>query len=375
MSEALSFPGLGLTFDINRVAFTAFGIPVYWYGVIIAAAFLIGAVYTLRRVKTFGLDGDRFMDVILGGVVLGIVCARLYYVIFSWDTYADDPITIFYLRKGGLAIYGGVIGVVIAALVVCKWRKVKLLPTLDLGVGGLLIGQAIGRWGNFVNIEAFGSNTTLPWGMYSSSISYYLQTQQAHLAAIGVAVDPTMPVHPTFLYESLWCLLGFLLVAFYTKRRRFDGELSLMYLGWYGLGRFFIEGLRTDPLLIGTIRVSQIVALLCVILSAVLLIVVHSRIRRANDPDYMPLYVNTPEGQAVLAGEFYKKKEAARKDEETPGAPQEDAGTEDTDTKDADTEGTGTEDTDTEDADTKDADTEDADAEDADAASSEDKPE
>lgn len=315
MSETLSFPGLGLEFDINRVAFTVFGISIYWYGVLIAAGFLLGAVYTLRRVKTFGLDGDRFMDLILGGIVFGIICARLYYVIFSWDTYADDPISVFYVRKGGLAIYGGVIGVGIAALLVCRWRKIKRLPALDLGVGGLFIGQAIGRWGNFVNIEAFGSNTTLPWGMHSNSIEYYLQSQQAHLASIGVTVDPSMPVHPTFLYESVWCLLGFLFVAWYTKRRRFDGELSLFYIGWYGLGRFFIEGLRTDPLLIGTVRVSQIVALLCVIASAVMLIMVHSRIRRANDPCYLPLYVNTPEGQAVVSGEFYKKKPAVKDDE------------------------------------------------------------
>lgn len=312
MTETLSFPGLGLEFDINRVAFSVFGLPIYWYGILIAAAFLLGMLYVLRRVKTFGLDGDRLMDVLFGGVLLGIVGARLYFVLFSWDSYKDNLLSIFNIRSGGLAIYGAIIGAVLAAVVICRMRRVRLLPALDVAVGGLLLGQAIGRWGNFVNIEAFGSNTSLPWGMHSDSIKYYLAANQSRLAAIGVTVDPQMPVHPTFLYESLWCLLGFLFIAWYTKRRRFDGELTLIYLGWYGFGRVFIEGLRTDPLLIGTVRVSQIVALLCVLASVILLLVIHSRIRRANAPDFMPLYVNTEEGQSVLAGTFYKKKPANR---------------------------------------------------------------
>lgn len=318
MSETLSFPGLGLEFDMDRVAFTVFGNPIYWYGILIAAAFLLGAVYVLRRVKDFGLDGDRVMDVILGGVLLGIVGARLYYVLFSWDTYRDDLLLIFNIRQGGIAIYGGVIGAVLAAVLMCRWRKVRLLPLLDVVAGGLLLGQAVGRWGNFVNIEAFGSNTAAVWGMTSPSIQNYLMAHKNDLAAIGAVVDPSMPVHPTFFYESVWCLLGFAFVAWFTKRRRFDGELWLIYIGWYGLGRFFIEGLRTDPLLIGSIRVSQLVALLCVIASVLTLVVLRSRIKRSNDPSYLPLYVNTEEGQAVLAGEFYKKSEAdAEKEDES----------------------------------------------------------
>jgi phosphatidylglycerol:prolipoprotein diacylglycerol transferase len=178
---------------------------------------------------------------------------------------------------------------------------------VDLASGSLLLGQAIGRWGNFVNMEAFGSNTALPWGMTSSSISAYLEASKASLSRIGVTVDPAVPVHPTFLYESLWCLAGFLLLFFLTKRRRFDGQLTLLYLGWYGLGRFFIEGLRTDSLLLGTIRISQLIALLCFLTSVLTLVFILSKIRREGDPAYLQLYRDTDEGKLVLAGEFYKK--------------------------------------------------------------------
>ncbi len=309
MPEILSFPGLGLQFEIDRVAFTVGSNPIYWYGIIIALAFLVAASYILTRAKTFGLDGDRVMDVILGGVLCGIIGARLYYVAFRWDTYSQNPLSVFDLRSGGLAIYGGIIGGVIAAILVCKFRKVKLLPMLDLAAGGLLLGQAVGRWGNFVNMEAFGSNTNVAWGMTSPSIAWYLNENSATLSQLGVKVDPSLPVHPTFFYESMWCLLGFLFVAWFTKRRRFDGQIGLVYLGWYGLGRFFIEGLRTDSLMLGTMRVSQILALLCVLASVLGLTATLSKIRRANDVDFLKLYVNTDEGKAVLAGEFYKKKE------------------------------------------------------------------
>lgn len=330
MTEQVSFPGLGLEFDLNRVAFTIADRPIYWYGIIIAVAFLAGALYMMLRVKEFGLDSDRVMDVILGGVVCGIIGARLYYVLFSWDTYKENLVSVFYIRLGGMAIYGGIIGGVLAALLVCKWRKVKLLPMLDLAVGSLLLGQAIGRWGNFINVEAFGSNTTAAWGMTSPTVVWYLKQNMATLGSLGVSINPEMPVHPTFFYESMWCLLGCLFIAFLTKRRRFDGQLALIYLGWYGLGRFFIEGLRTDSLMLGSIRVSQMLALLCVLASVVALTVVLSKIKRANDPDYLPLYVHTDEGKAVLAGEFYPKKGKDTAAEEASGSETEaDSGDED----------------------------------------------
>lgn len=307
MSELLSFPGLGLEFEINRVAFMLGTRPVYWYGIIIAASFLAASAYMLSRCKDFGLDGDRVMDVILGAVLLGIVGARTYYVLFKWDTYRENPVSVFYVWEGGIAIYGGIIGGLIAAILICKWRKVKLLPMLDLAACGLLLGQAVGRWGNFVNMEAFGRNTNAAWGMTSPSIVWYLQQNSRELSRLGVSVDPSVPVHPTFFYESVWCFLGFLFMAWFTKKRRFDGELWLIYLGWYGLGRFFIEGLRTDSLLIGTMRVSQVLAMLCVVASLLTLTAILSKIKRANDPEFMMLYVQTEESKAVLAGKSDEK--------------------------------------------------------------------
>lgn len=308
MGEILSFPGLGLQFQINRVAFMIGNMQIYWYGIIIAAAFLLGSAYILARCKTFGLDGDRLLDVLLGGVILGIVGARVYYVLFQWDTYGLNPVSILNIRNGGIAFYGGLIGGVLGGVIVCIWRKVRILPALDLGMCGMLIGQAVGRWGNFVNMEAFGSNTSLPWGMTSDSIYWYLRQNLNELGALGVNIDPTMPVHPTFFYESMWCVIGFLFLLWFTKRRRFDGQMTLIYLCWNGLGRFFIEGMRTDSLMLGTMRVSQILALLLVLACGVTLAAVTSKIKRANDPEYLKLYVDTDEGRAVVAGEFYKKK-------------------------------------------------------------------
>ena len=324
MAEALSFPGLGLEFEISRVAFTVGDSPIYWYGIIVAVAFLAAAAYVLLRAKVFGLDGDRVMDVVLGGVLAGIIGARLYYVMFRWDTYSRDIMSVFNIREGGIAIYGGLAGGVIAAVFLCKLRRVKLLPMLDLAAGGIILGQMIGRWGNFVNMEAFGANTQAAWGMTSPSIAWYLRQNMRELTAQGFQIQPDMPVHPTFFYESMWCLLGFLFILWFTRRRRFDGEIGLIYIGWYGIGRFLIEGLRTDSLMLGTMRVSQVVALLCVLVSAITLITVLSRIKRANDPDYLKIYVDTDEGKAVIAGEFYKKKD------QTADAPK----TEDTDETD-----------------------------------------
>ncbi len=308
MSETLAFPGLGLEFSLNRVAFTIGPVTIYWYGIIVALAFLAGISYALSRVKSFGLDGDRVIDVVIIGAIGGIVGARLYYVAFSWDQFKDDPVRIFMTWQGGIAIYGGIIGAFLAGLLMCKIRGVKFLPMLDLAVGGMILGQAIGRWGNFVNIEAFGGNTTLPWGMTSPVITNYLQSHLNELSAIHMQVDPSLPVHPTFLYESIWCLAGFIVIALYTSHRRFDGELLLLYTAWYGLGRSVIEGLRTDSLLLGTIRISQLLAILCVLGSAVTWAVIRSKIHRSADPNYLKLYVYTEEGQSILAGTFYPVK-------------------------------------------------------------------
>ena len=299
--HTLEFPKLGLSFELNSVAFTLFGIEIKWYGVLITLGIILAFLYALKRTRSFGIDPDRMFDVSLAGLVGGVIGARLFYVIFEWDLYKDDLLSIFNTRKGGLAIYGGIIGALLVGALFCKIRKVKLLPMFDLAALGLLIGQCIGRWGNFFNIEAFGSNTDLPWGMYSEQTASYLSAHQNELLlSLGVTVDPRAPVHPCFLYESLWCLIGFILLHFLSKKRRYDGQIFLMYIAWYGVGRFFIEGLRTDSLLIGRLRVSQVLAAVFVIASVITMLIIRSKIKRSGDPDYLPLYVNTEESKALL---------------------------------------------------------------------------
>lgn len=314
-ANTVSFPGLGLNFEVNRVAFSIGSLPVYWYGILIAIGFILAILYVSRRAKEFGVDADRMLDVILGGAIGGIVGARAYFVILQWDYYGQNLSQIFNTRSGGMAIYGGLIGGVLVGLLMCKIRKVRCLPALDLVVGGFLIGQGIGRWGNFVNIEAFGCNTSLPWGMSSSVITNYLTQHEAELEAIGMDIDPNMPVHPTFLYESIWCLLGFAFIAWYTKRRKFDGELTLLYMMWYGAGRAVVEGLRTDSLMIpGTsLRASQVLAAAMTVVAAIIWIVKTSKVKKAGGRQ---LFVDSEEGQLIVRGEFYKKKTDADKPEE-----------------------------------------------------------
>ena len=269
----VEFSGLGLEFTLNRVAFSIGGFNVYWYGILIAAGLLLAMAFAFHYAPDFGINADRLVDVVAIGTVMAIICARIAYVAmapFEYESFWE----MLDLREGGIAIYGGIIGAFVFGGLAALWRKIPLRPLFDVVGMGFFIGQGIGRWGNFMNQEAFGCNTTLPWGMYSEGTYRYLTNMQQTLAAQGVAVDPTLPVHPTFLYESLWCLFGFLVLFLYMKHRRFHGQLFLMYLFWYGLGRYWIEGLRTDSLLIGNtnLRFSQVVALLTVAASLVLLV-------------------------------------------------------------------------------------------------------
>ena len=263
----ITFPLLGdFTLDFLPY-FTVFGWKIYWYGVIIAIGFLLAVIYCVKRASDFGLTEDDVIDTLLWAVPLGIVGARLYYVIFYRDASGVNPYfdgygdlrDIIAIWEGGLAIYGGVIGGVIGLVIATRIKKISARAMLDVVSFGLLIGQAIGRWGNFTNREAHGTETTVPWRMglvYSYKTFYY---------------------HPTFLYESLWNVLGFLLLHFAVrKRRKFDGQLFLYYLAWYGLGRLFIEGLRTDSLYVGStnLRVSQLLAGLTCLLSLGLMLYV-----------------------------------------------------------------------------------------------------
>ena len=261
MTNLVQFPGLGLSFEIDRVAFTIGGVSIYWYGVCIAVGLCLALVFAFRHSIEFGVDPDGMVDVILIGVVLGIASARAYYVAMAPFQYQSiwEMIAI---RDGGLAIYGGIIGGFLFGGLACKWRKVPVLPMFDLTAMGFLVGQCCGRWGNFFNQEAFGCNTTLPWGMYSEGTRSYLMGSTVTVQN-GVTIDPNLPVHPTFLYESIWCLVGFILLFRYIKKRKFNGDITLRYLIWYGAGRFWIEALRTDSLMLVPsigLRVSQLIA-------------------------------------------------------------------------------------------------------------------
>ena len=241
----ISFPGLGLEFDPIR-EFSLGPLTVHLYGAIIAFGLILAAWYAMRRSEQFGMNEDLVLDGVLWVTPFAICCARIYYVLFSWEMYADDPISALYIWEGGIAIYGGVLGAVLGIMVFCKVKRISLPATLDLVSIGFLIGQSIGRWGNFFNREAFGAETEsfLRMGLYNT----HTQTVTYH--------------HPTFLYESLWNAVGFVILHFLSKKRKYDGQVALGYAAWYGLGRAWIEGLRTDSLYIpGTqIRVSQLLA-------------------------------------------------------------------------------------------------------------------
>ncbi len=251
----ISFPGLGLELDPPSTIQLG-PLTIHFYGLIIAVGMLLAVLYASKRSKEFGLKEDDLIDGVLWVAPFAIICARLYYCIFEWDQYASNPISILYIWNGGLAIYGGVLGAVIGLSVFCKVRKIKATAMMDVVSLGLLIGQLVGRWGNFMNREAFGAPTDsfLRMGLYNTAtgaVEYY---------------------HPTFLYESLWNFVGFLLLHFLSKKRKYDGQVALGYVAWYGLGRAFIEGLRMDSLYWGPFRVSQVLAgISCVVAVAVLL--------------------------------------------------------------------------------------------------------
>ena len=253
----ISFPSLGIDIDPVR-AFDIGPLSIHMYGIIIAFGLVLATVYCMRRAPQFGLTEDHVLDGVLWVTPFAFLCARAYYCAFAWEMYADDPISVLYIWQGGIAIYGGVLGAVLGILVFCRVKKISLGATLDLVLPGFLIGQAIGRWGNFFNREAFGAETDsfLRMGLYDTitgTVTYH---------------------HPTFLYESVWNALGFLVLHSLSKKRDYDGQIALGYVAWYGLGRFFIEALRTDSLYLpGTeIRVSQLLAVVSFFAAAAVLI-------------------------------------------------------------------------------------------------------
>jgi len=224
---------------MNPVAFEVFGIAVRWYGILISSGMIIGTILAIREAKRLGLDENLIIDFILVMIPSAIIGARLYYVIFNWSYYNGDIISMINVREGGLAIHGGVIAGVIAGIIYTRIKKIDFWQLADIIAPSLILGQAIGRWGNFVNQEAHGGPTNLPW---------------------GITVDG-VKVHPTFLYESLWDFAIFIFLMKYRKNKRFNGELFYLYLILYSIGRFFIEGLRTDSLMLGPFRVAQLLSL------------------------------------------------------------------------------------------------------------------
>lgn len=309
----VEFPNLfgGTAINYYR-GFNLFGVNIYWYGVIIAVGVVLAYLYAMRRAaKDFGLVKDRVFDVVFAAIIGGFVCARIYFCVF---TELKNPgtytfVTVFTgIRDGGLAIYGGVIGAFIVGFIFCKIRKVNFFAMADLASLGFLIGQTIGRWGNFVNQEAYGEVCDPNWvfGMNGSKIA--------------TEVEAGALVHPCFLYESVWCLLGFVLLHFYSKKlRTFDGEITLMYISWYGLGRFFIEGLRTDSLYAGSLRISQIVAGASFVVGLILFIV----FKIVTAKKGIPLYVNTDGSKELIAkdaaaDEERKRKKLAKKEKAAP---------------------------------------------------------
>ena len=279
----VTFKGLeNVSFEFSPVAFTVFGKPIYWYGIVITVGIILSAIYAFWRAKKLGIKTDDMYDYAIFIVIFGIIGARLFYVLTNLDQYKSFK-SIIAIWNGGLAIYGGLIAGVLTVIVVSRVKKIKVLRVLDAIAPSVMIGQMLGRWGNYFNQEAFGCNTSLPWGMKSYVIqeSGNLQGTVEYLEAnaydiknkLGMTVNPQGYVHPTFLYEGLWNLIGFIIINALYKKRKFDGQMFLMYAAWYGLGRGFIEMLRTDSLLIpGThVRISMIVGFLCFIAGTALL--------------------------------------------------------------------------------------------------------
>ena len=263
--EYVYFPKIGIGIPVRRILFSPFGFPVYTYGVITAFALFLAVFLGLRKCEKCGISQDNIIDLMLFATPISIIFARLYYVIFSWDYFKDDFMKIINIREGGMAIYGAVIGALLTALVFTRIKKISTLNLMDFGVPYLLMAQGIGRWGNFVNQEVFGTNTNLPWGMISDEISRYITYNAPRLNELGILMDPLAPVHPTFLYESLWNLAVFAILLMLSKKKKFDGQILLGYLIGYGIGRAFIEGIRIDSLMLGSIRISQLLSVIFVI--------------------------------------------------------------------------------------------------------------
>ena len=266
----VSFPGLGINdLEINRTAFSIGSFNVYWYGILIATGLLLAVLYAYFNAHRYDVDRNKLIDCVIVGIITAVIGARLYYVAFKWEFFSSDPVRILDIRDGGLAIYGGIIGALVGGLLVAKIKKIKFMPILDITMTGFLIGQAIGRWGNFFNQEAFGSETDSLFRMISENT---------------VIDGKNVAVHPCFLYESVWCALGFLLLFIVNRKfQKYHGQVFYLYLVWYGFERMIVEGLRTDSLYLPfqvfgyDVRISQALSAVLVLAGLILLIVNRNR--------------------------------------------------------------------------------------------------
>ena len=258
---------------MSSIAFYFFGMPVHYYGIIISCAIALGVIIAMYFAKQRGYNPETILDLVIVAVPCAIIGARLYYVAFTWDNYKDNLLSIFMTWQGGLAIYGGVIGGVIAAVIFCKVKKINVLEILDICTPSLILGQAMGRWGNFFNQEAYGSLVTDPKLQWFPYAVYIQNTQTWQLA--------------TFFYESAWNFLVFIFLFFYSRRRPNKGNVFLLYLLLYGLGRSFIEGLRTDSLWLipNVIRVSQMLSIVLVVISAIALLYRNNKNKKGLNAD------------------------------------------------------------------------------------------
>lgn len=304
LERGISVPSVLAEFNIPFLG----EMTIKWYGAIIAFGFLLAVLFGGRQAWKWRMSIDKMLDVLIYGTIGGILGARLYYVAFEWDYYVRHLDEIFKIWNGGLAIYGGIIGGILAAYITCKINKLNFYNLLDMAGMSLLIGQGIGRWGNFMNQEAFGTNTDLPWGMKSEKTMDYILSNQETFAEKGITMNPGGFVHPTFLYESLWCLVGFaILYIILRKFRRFSGQIFLCYGIWYGTGRAIFEGLRTDSLYIGdtTIRVSQLLSAVVVVAFAIALVVLLIKFIKNPKPiegvDFYPEGSRIPKSERISA--------------------------------------------------------------------------
>ena len=265
MSHWISFPGIGIEpFRVDPVAFNLFGRDVMWYGVILTTGIILAVLYAWQAAKKAGVNEDTFFNLILIVIPVSIISARLYYVIFDPTPDYHSFIDVIAIWRGGIGIYGAVIGGALTAIIFAKVTKLKLPTLLDCLAPAVMIGQIVGRWGNFVNAEAHGGITSLPWRMGIAPV----------IGDLPYNEELNLSYHPTFLYESLWNLLGFLIIHFFLRKKKtFEGELALFYLAWYGLGRGFIELLRTDSLRILGFKVSALVGFLSAVIFGTILII------------------------------------------------------------------------------------------------------